>query len=221
MNGRLPQPFRYKWVLPSLILILLAALVALWLWLTGDPQPQFQYLLDTAISVPGKMAQLHPILLILAIAVLPLAGMPVSVLFVIGGIAYGIMPACIYAMLGITLNNILGYMIAARWFHQPVAHLMARRGWQIPQLSRHDLFKVIIAFRLTPGFPLTVQNYLLGLAKVHFSTYLSASFVIQIIPVTGFVITGGSLFDGRWGLILLGLCLLLAAALMAKVIASR
>lgn len=163
------------------------------------------------------VAHLHPAVLLLAIAVLPCLGVPVSPMLVAGGLAYGIPIGLTIGFVGIALNDALAYLLAAFPMRRFIEGLLHNYGWKIPSIPKREETRVIIVFRITPGLPLPVQNYLLGLARVTFGKYLLLSLLAQSLPVIAFTVTGGSLFEGSWGLIILGVILIVAMTLIAKI----
>jgi hypothetical protein len=56
---------------------------------------------------------------------------------------------------------------------------------------------------------------------VPFVSYLLISVPINGLFVTGFVLTGGAIFEGQIGLLILGISILIAAALTIKIIRGR
>ena len=185
-------------------------------------------LYSTDIDYDGLLGLMHswidyiantsPLVLFFCIAILPLFGFPVSPMIIAAGLAYGIGIGFIVVICGTMVNDILGYWIAARFMRGFIEDMVGKRGWKIPQVPPSEMTRVIVLFRLTPGFPLNIQNYLLGLARVPFGKYLFYSFLVQLIPSIGFVITGGSIFDGQWGLIIVGVSIIIIMAIIAKMV---
>jgi uncharacterized membrane protein YdjX (TVP38/TMEM64 family) len=144
----------------------------------------------------GSLALLkggHPAWVVLAIALLPLCGVPVIPLIVLAGARLGPVTGSLATCGALAFNVSLGYWLAARWLRQPIERLLAARGHRIPTLAREDETKFIFLCRLTPGVPLTVQNYLLGGARVHFGRYLLWSLPVQWAWGVAFVVFGNSL----------------------------
>lgn len=172
--------------------------------------------METIQAVLNDLSQLHPMVLWAMIALLPLAGMPLSLLLITGAAAYGWEAALLAGLLGIPINNILGFGIARYGFRQRVQAWLTRRGHAVPDVRREDNWKVIFLFRLTPGIPLMVQNYALGLSSIPPGPFLFWSFWAQLPLLLGFVFTGGALFTGHYLLLILGVCLLLLLTLIGR-----
>ena len=56
---------------------------------------------------------------------------------------------------------------------------------------------------------------------VPFASYLLISVTINGLFVTGFVLTGGVIFEGQIGLLILGISILIAATITIKIIRGR
>ena len=69
-----------------------------------------------------------------------------------------------------------------------------------------------VLVRLTPGLPYFAQGFVPGLAEVRFWVYLPISFAIKYAFALGFLIFGEALMKGRSGLIIVGVGILVAAA---------
>ncbi len=174
-------------------------------------------LVATAMKLLDWVAQLHPTVLLLALAILPCVGMPVSPLLIAGGLAYGIPVGLTIGFVGIALNDALAYLLAAYPLRRFIEGLIHSRGWKIPEIPQKEETRIIIVLRITPGLPLPIQNYLLGMARVPFGKYMVLSMLAQSLPIIAFTVTGGSLFEGSWGLIILGVILIVVMTLIAKI----
>lgn len=160
------------------------------------------------------IAAAHPGLLFLALALLPLAGVPTSPLWIAAGLRLGTEVGFLVALSALVLNYTVGYWLARRWLRAPLAAWLERRGWRLPELSPGDETLAILGLRVTPGLPLFVQNYLLGLAEVSFTKYLVFSILIQAPQVLAFVWFGQSLAANAWWKVLLAVAALIGLSLL-------
>ena len=168
-----------------------------------------------------RLSEIHPLILFAAIALLPLIGFPVSPLLVAAGVAYDHATGLMIGISGMAVNDALGYWLASTVLRERVESFVEKRGWRIPVINEANTIKIVTIFRLTPGFPLPAQTYLLGLAKVPFFTYMWVSVLAQCIPVAGFVLTSGSIFEGSWGIVFIGVSLLVVMAIAARMITNH
>jgi uncharacterized membrane protein YdjX (TVP38/TMEM64 family) len=156
----------------------------------------------------------HPALMFLAIALLPLVGVPASPLLIAAGVRMGTARGFALALAGLIVNFTLGYWLSRRWLRVPMARWLTRRGYSIPKLAAADEIPFILLFRVTPGMPLVIQNYLLGLAEVNFRRYLVISVAVQSVYALGFVWLGQSLQQSSAWKLLLGVSALVALGLV-------
>jgi len=66
-----------------------------------------------------------------------------------------------------------------------------------------------------------VQNYFLGFSRIPFVQYLWVSLMVQAFYTTGFVVSGGAIFEGRAGLAILGLAILVVASVIIQILRKR
>lgn len=77
------------------------------------------------------------------------------------------------AALAINLSRT--YWLAARLGWGLLEKLLTPGGIRIPEMPHGGYVRFIFLLRLTPGFPMFLQNYLLGFLRVPFRLYLSVS----------------------------------------------
>ena len=161
--------------------------------------------------------ELYPGLLFAGIVLLPAFGFPASALLLLAGIVWGSNPAsCAIALGAIFLNIIVTHSFAAGPGKRVISRFLGERLKPWERFSAADHAKVTWLVRLTPGIPLFVQNYLLGFLGIPLRQSLLIALPVTGLYVCGFVLTGGAIFDGTWGLAITGVCLVAAAAFAAR-----
>lgn len=159
-----------------------------------------------------------PIVLFCALALLPLVGVPASPLLIAIGIRLGTARGYAMAMAALLVNFTLGYWLARRWLRGPLTLWLTRRGHTVPRLAAADEVPFILLFRVTPGLPLVIQNYLLGLAEVNFRRYLLLSLAVQSVYALAFVWLGQSLQQSAAWKFLLAVSALVALTLIVALL---
>jgi uncharacterized membrane protein YdjX (TVP38/TMEM64 family) len=167
----------------------------------------------------------RPALIFIAIVILPSMPFPVSVLLLAAGVVYGERYGPFYAGL-IALTAIIINFSWTYWFARFPARRMVERivrkfDVEIPELPKQHVMSFTLVFRITPGIPFFLQNYVLGLARVPFRTYFIVSLLAQTAWTFGFVISGGAIFEGNFGLAITGCCLLTVATLITQSVRKR
>lgn len=160
-------------------------------------------------------------LFLAALSLLPLLGMPLSPMWILTGMTYGVWGGLGLIIAGMAINFALAYLIAQRWLRVPVSRLLLRKGYRVPEARPGEFIKLTLAIRLFPALPQFMQSYLLGLANVPFLTYYFYSFPPQIAYAVGFIILGDSLLTMKGGAAILGISIVIAVALLFNIARNR
>lgn len=126
----------------------------------------------------------------LFMALLPLAGMPISIFLVLAGILFG-MPGG-FALTGVVILFHLGmtYYLVHSVVRPLLVRLMGRFHVAIPRLPREGRKKIGFVFMILPGLPYSVKNYLLALAEMPLWPYLAISWTAHFLLSIPFIILG-------------------------------
>ena len=166
----------------------------------------------------GMIGNANPALLFLAIAVLPLFGCPASPLLIAIGIRLGTATGMLFVGAAYLINFTAGYWIARSWFRAPLRRWLERRGQRVPEVAAADETQFILLVRITPGPPLFMQTYMLGLARVRFGRYLLYSMLVQLCYTFAFLSFGQSLHNKALWRTLLAAGLLIGVALAVNLL---
>ncbi len=142
-------------------------------------------------------------LYLLAFAILPAIGVPLSPFYLtIATVAGGIPQGIVAAIVCISSNTALSYWMTVTFARHRVERLVARRGIQMPSITPANQRTVTIILRASP-LPYIIQNFVLALGGVSFWLYLYWSVLVQGMIGAGMIMVGGSLFEGngRWALV--------------------
>lgn len=151
----------------------------------------------------------------LGVALIPLAGLPVVPFYLASGAAHGLEVSLVGVGIALFINLSISYFLA-RWLQGPVGRLLARAGWKVPQVPEDQYVRFTILVRLTPGAPLMVQNYILGLTGTPFKTYILVSWLSEMLIATGYIVTGESIYAKSWGFLFAGLGLIVFVVLLTQ-----
>ena len=134
---------------------------------------------------------------------------------------YGLLPALLLCYSAMVLNMIWTYFVSAYPMRNLFEKLLETFSGKFPEIPDTHKSKVALIVRITPGFPFFLQNYFLGVSRVPFGKYLLISMGIQAFYTTGFVVGGGAIFEGKAGLAIMALCLLVIFGVIVNWIRSR
>ena len=164
----------------------------------------------------------NPAWIFFAIAILPGLAVPSSPLLILAGIVWGATwQACAIALTAVALNIIGSHLIAAGPAKKLLTRILGPRIARFQNLKSSDHLRLIAIVRFTPGVPLCVQNYGIGLLGAPLRLSLALAIPTTGIHVCGLVLTGGAIFDGRFGLLLIGISLLIIATLLIHYLRKR
>lgn len=205
-----PSPLK----LVALVLVFLA-LSAGGLWWLRIHDYNVRLAIDDGL---GVLRAAGPLAFFTAMAILPALGCPMLAFTLTAGTAFAgqlglpLVLACCGVALAI--NMALTYWLAAVGIRPWLEQLIARTKYRVPALDEADHSELTLIVRITPGPPFFVQNYLLGLARVRFFTYLWVSWAVVMPMSVGFVVFGDAILHGKARLALLGFSALLGISLI-------
>ncbi len=149
-----------------------------------------------------------------AMAVLPGLGMPNLAFALTAGPIFGeqlgFVAVTLYGLAAITFNLTVTYWLARRWLRPLFSKWFERLGYEVPKVESGDMTDLIVLLRVTPGVPLFVQNYLLGLADAPFGRYMLISCAAQWSLNAAFILFGSALSQGKGQLALYAVMLFVA-----------
>ncbi|MBK8475073.1 MAG: VTT domain-containing protein [Opitutaceae bacterium] len=160
-----------------------------------------------------------------SMAVLPAVGVPMSPFFLLAGPAFGaqmtLLGVAAAGAAALLVNFALSYWLAHRALRPAVEWVLSHTRFRVPQVKPENEFAVAVLMRVTPGPPLFLQSYILGLSGVRFRTYMVVSMAVQTAFFVGVTIFGKALMEGRGGLAVMGMMVLVAAGALVQVLRRR
>jgi len=183
VSFKIPKLKVWQWVV-----LALAGLAAAWLgWIV------LKHIDWTALLAE---LQKRPVLFFIAFALLPAVGAPMSAFYLGAGAAFPLEIAIPGAMLAMSVNIAISYVLG-RWALHPVVDRIARRlGYTVPHVRREDVWVLTLLVRITPGPPFFMQHYLLALGRVPFDVYLIVSIPVCGLMGTAAVCAGSGVTSG-------------------------
>ena len=163
-----------------------------------------------------------PVAFFIAMALLPVAGFPLFPFNFAAGPAFaeqlGLGPVVVLASVAIAINVSLTYWLARWALRPPLAWLVQRLGYRLPEIAPGNHFALAVLVRVTPGPPFFFQSCLLGLAAIPFGIYLAVSWLVATAYSAGVILFGDALMQGRMKTALVALGLLGALAIGLKLL---
>lgn len=189
-------------LLPCILFILTAS--SLW----GVEETQWQSeAAQQRDALKAMIQSWDPLILFSAMALLPAFGFPLS-LFFFAASALPLSLAAPASLTALAVSMAIGYGMAVGFLRPILTRLLARTRWKIPSSAPERRRQVIFMVRFC-GMPFPLQNWILGLAGIPFRQYLLYSWMSQLPAALAFLLLGESLWEGKGGMALAGLMLLL------------
>jgi uncharacterized membrane protein YdjX (TVP38/TMEM64 family) len=211
-----------------LVALLIAAVgVALWVLPVGDGLKYLQSWIESL----GPLAPIGYVLLYVATTVLLIPG---SVLTIGAAGIFSFWKALAVVVIGANLGALGAFWLTRTFLRERVAQWAAANP-KFTALDRaigREGFKMVLLARLSPIFPFTLLNYLLGLTTVRMSSYVLANLIGMLPGTFLYVYIGATARDalsagsgsvGRWQLVLriVGLLATLAVVVLITRTAKR
>jgi uncharacterized membrane protein YdjX (TVP38/TMEM64 family) len=206
----------------ALLLIpgLLTALTVYLFWRSHPDPAHWRELAQTAFGY----LEAHPWALLLALATLPGLGLPISPLLILTGIVlaprYGMATACLLGILAQSTCTTWTYLLASGPLRAVIARYVRKRR-ELPVLTEANMIRIGLILRITPGIPYALQNVTLGILGMRLGPYLAVSIPISALWSVGFIVTGGAIFEGRAGLAISAVLLLVVLVIATKMFARK
>jgi uncharacterized membrane protein YdjX (TVP38/TMEM64 family) len=164
--------------------------------------------------------QANPVLFFALMAVLPAFGFPITPLFVLAGAAFGAALGLLGSGLAVAANLLLCHWVARSAMRPHLAGLLARTRYRLPKFDadQRSALQFTLLVRITPGVPLFVKNYLLGLSDIRMRLHFPVSMLLTGAYGAGFVLLGESMLEHNLAEALLGAAILIVILLAVLVL---
>jgi uncharacterized membrane protein YdjX (TVP38/TMEM64 family) len=165
------------------------------------------------------LERLSPALLIPAMAVLPVFGFPIAVVYLVAGAKFGPLLGGV-VVAGVTAVHLLAtHAITQSVLRGPIERFMEKRHHHLPHVPEDEQAAVSLIAALIPGLPYFVRNYLLALAGVRLRYYFWVCLPVYVARSYVTILLGDLSSDPtRRGLVILLVVDVLKVAICAFVI---
>jgi uncharacterized membrane protein YdjX (TVP38/TMEM64 family) len=103
-------------------------------------------------------------------AILPLFGFSISLVYLVIGAVFG-GPMGVAVVAGITAVHLLGSHWLGRYLRGPLMKWLEKRKYRVPELPKGENVSVALMMALVPGLPYFVRNYLLAVSGIPLRIY--------------------------------------------------
>jgi uncharacterized membrane protein YdjX (TVP38/TMEM64 family) len=142
-------------------------------------------------ALHGAAQSMNGLVLFVVTALLPLAGVPVSVLYIAVGARFGHAWGMVLVAGAIVVHLSAAWWIGHSWLKRPLVAILRRFGKKKPQVPAGESVATCLLIALMPGISYALKNYVLVLAGAPFR-----QFFWTCLPVHLFTASLGVLFGG-------------------------
>ncbi|MDB6167410.1 MAG: associated Golgi protein [Verrucomicrobia bacterium] len=131
-------------------------------------------------AIAEAISGLNPVLVIGLMAILPLAGFSISVVYLVVGARFGPI-AGLPVVIGVTAFHLLAtYWLTRSFLRGPLERFLARRGHHLPAVLPGEHAEICVLGTLVPGIPYFARNYLLALTDAPLKTYFWVCLAVHV-----------------------------------------
>ena len=137
------------------------------------------------------------LVLIVAYVVATVIFLPGSILTLAAGFLFGVVAGSIVVSIGSTLGASAAFLVGRHLARDKIERKVADspRFRAIDEAVEREGFKIVLLTRLSPVFPFNLLNYLFGLTRVRFGSYVLASWLGMIPGTVMYVYLGSTAKD--------------------------
>ncbi|MEO5958980.1 MAG: hypothetical protein ABIZ49_05715 [Opitutaceae bacterium] len=122
-------------------------------------------------AITRAVDKLNPIAVIPLMAVLPVFGFPIALVYLVAGARFGPVGGGLVVAAITAFHLLATHAVAQSFLRGPIQRFVEKRHRRLPQIpaDEHDAIAVIAA--LAPGLPYVLRNYILALSGVRLRVY--------------------------------------------------
>jgi uncharacterized membrane protein YdjX (TVP38/TMEM64 family) len=134
----------------------------------------------TLVNVTDWIHTLNPLAVVPLMAVLPIAGFPISVVYLVAGAKFGPLWGGV-VVAAVTTAHLLGtYVIARSFLRAPLQRFIERRHTHLPHIPEDEQAAICLIAALVPGLPYVMRNYVLAVADIRLRYYVGVCLPIYV-----------------------------------------
>jgi uncharacterized membrane protein YdjX (TVP38/TMEM64 family) len=160
---------RSFWVFVGLLLLAGAAVAAVF------------FFTDLELAqVTRWIGGLNPLAVIPLMAVLPVFGFPIAVVYLVAGARFGPAVGGLIVAAATAFHLLATHAVARSFLRGPIVRFIARRRRTLPQIPPDEHAAVALIAALAPGLPYFLRNYLLALSGIRLRVYFSICLPVYV-----------------------------------------
>lgn len=134
----------------------------------------------TLSNVTDWIDGLNLVAVLAVMALLPIAGFPIAVVYLVAGARFGPLWGGV-VVAGITVVHLAGtHLIAKSFLRKPLQRFIEKRRAHLPEIPVDEQAAVCLIAALVPGLPYFIRNYVLALAGVKLRYYFGVCVPVYV-----------------------------------------
>lgn len=117
------------------------------------------------------MERLRPVAVIPLMALLPIVGFPIAIVYLVAGARFGPGVGGLVVAAVTAVHLVGSHFIARSVLRAPLERWIAKRHQHLPEVPEDEQLMVCVIGALVPGLPYVVRNYLLALAGIRLKIF--------------------------------------------------
>lgn len=131
-------------------------------------------------GIIGWIDHVHPAVALPLMAVLPILGFPISIVYLFAGVRFGPIGGGL-VVAAITAVHMLGtYLISNSFLRAPLQRFIEKRHKHLPAIPEDEQAMVCVIATLVPGLPYFIRNYVLALGGVKLKYFFTVCVPIYV-----------------------------------------
>lgn len=130
--------------------------------------------------VNAAMERLHPGAVLPLMAVLPVFGFPIAIVYLVAGARFGALGGGVVVALVTTVHLFGSHLIARSFLRGPIERMLEKRGHHLLQVPEDEQVPVCVIAALVPGLPYFVRNYVLAIAGIRLKFFFAVVLPIYV-----------------------------------------
>jgi len=128
-----------------------------------------------------RIAAFDPFVVLVLMAVLPVAGFSVAVMYLVAGIKFGPVLGGVAVAAATAVHLLATHWICKSVLRGPLQRFLQRRNHSLPHVPTGENASVAAMATLVPGLPYFARNYLLALTDVPLRVYFWVCLPIYVV----------------------------------------
>ena len=167
---------RMLWIVAGVI----AAVIAIGATILLTTDISWSAVTDLWSGMIAWIEGLNPIAVIPLMALLPIGGFPIAVVYLVAGARFGPVVGGLVVAAVTTVHMVGTYLIGRSFLRKPLQRYIERKHKHLPEVPADEHAAVAVIAALVPGLPYFVRNYLLVLAGVRLTILLAVCVPIYV-----------------------------------------